>query len=837
MLIGKLGEQEILLCACDDGDVVAYYTSAIAATINAVSDYGYEESKATDSFLKPMLLRNLGKSAWGLAVHTQGRLIAASCNSHNITVFSFALKLPEFGLEEYGNDRLQEIILRRERDTEYRLTGHRFNIPNISFLNSDSDLEGRYLVSTDLTGVILLWDLHQRKTIEKINSRSSPDFLSQRMGWSVVCVVPASARCANSSEELLGCEAHRNFRRFLDISASRLLLRDSALHPPARHEGTARNRANANRQTQDASYAADAPEDVIAEESEGDAQDQEDEEEEDDESARRSQAAVRDSIREFAAAFNVTADAQHPPIDVDEVLRMSESDLYLEDTDDEVDYEDELDDDGFDIPDESNRVYISRPGPSGYHQVEQVPQEIATARQMVNAMSRAQPRVQPRPPIHPPTSVPTIDDWLLGVVNAPRPQTQTWQRLPPPTHALFPMHSEINRLHEFVPYTMPRDIMDRPANDVLGMPDDVNRIPNAPHASSLAIPEIQERPTTEAQNESPRQVSNSAQNHNIDFLELSTLFPPESSTLFFDDIDTSTFDPTAFHGPPRNRNSVGPMGHRSTYNGNIATNRLEILRTPRQSEPMFLGGNENTSMRENIRQYTNSADSPPRVKVRPPLPTPAELPFAIFHTGMDFADLYRPPFSHPSIITCNDPCHQHVTPTFDHLSDLDRLNMTHYIPELSIVITASPIGRAAIFTITRGITPAAPPSGSHRLRPGLELKSRDEGQDRVAMRLDWVIPFASQEARGERPAKPLVGIATAPLQGLDEPPEFDYDGKKLPGRVNRRGKDRWRLFLTYEDQTVLSYELWRESDGSVSATYPGNGKGKWLGGLEDHLYF
>ena len=44
------------------------------------------------------------------------------------------------------------------------LTGHANNIPNISFLNDDS---GRWLTGTDIDGVVILWDVHTQRMVEK----------------------------------------------------------------------------------------------------------------------------------------------------------------------------------------------------------------------------------------------------------------------------------------------------------------------------------------------------------------------------------------------------------------------------------------------------------------------------------------------------------------------------------------------------------------------------------------------------------------------------------------------------------------------------------------------
>jgi len=108
------------------------------------------------------------------------------------------------------------------------------------------------------------------------------------------------------------------------------------------------------------------------------------------------------------------------------------------------------------------------------------------------------------------------------------------------------------------------------------------------------------------------------------------------------------------------------------------------------------------------------------------------------------------------------------------LHHFDRLNMFAVIPELSLVVVASQIGRAALITLTR-----------------LEDDFSSHGPV-VMFRLDLILPLKVHED-GNRPNVTLAGLAVAPLQG----------------KVGRR----WRLLMHYVNHTVLSYELFRK-DGT-----------------------
>lgn len=77
----------------------------------------------------------------------------------------------------------------------------------------------------------------------------------------------------------------------------------------------------------------------------------------------------------------------------------------------------------------------------------------------------------------------------------------------------------------------------------------------------------------------------------------------------------------------------------------------------------------------------------------------------------------------------------------------DRFNMVKYVPELGIVVAASQKGRVAIITITW------------------------QEEIGTSFRLDWIVPFFTQEMTDERPMVPLLGIAVSPMPGFEIPPD------------------------------------------------------------------
>ncbi|TGO49217.1 hypothetical protein BCON_0217g00180 [Botryotinia convoluta] len=85
MIIGNLGNKEILLFCCDDGDVTAYYTDLLAKELQQTVEC--TASSIPIGSTQPFFLENVGISAWGIAIHQKSRLIAVSSNKQEVTVF------------------------------------------------------------------------------------------------------------------------------------------------------------------------------------------------------------------------------------------------------------------------------------------------------------------------------------------------------------------------------------------------------------------------------------------------------------------------------------------------------------------------------------------------------------------------------------------------------------------------------------------------------------------------------------------------------------------------------------------------------------------------------
>lgn len=171
--VDYLGQDEIILITCDDGDVIGYRTEEIQRVLDkraesSDDDQGFQIEDPVRTFLH----RNVGDSAWGLAIHREARMIAISANTHKVTVIAYALAQETESLNEScsSSDSDMEGCPEEEDPADFpypRRQDHvitlcaRHNIPAVSFNNSGDDPAGRWLSSSSINGEASIWDLHQ----------------------------------------------------------------------------------------------------------------------------------------------------------------------------------------------------------------------------------------------------------------------------------------------------------------------------------------------------------------------------------------------------------------------------------------------------------------------------------------------------------------------------------------------------------------------------------------------------------------------------------------------------------------------------------------------------
>jgi hypothetical protein len=189
VITGMLGEREVVVAGYDNGDVVAYDVRDVLAEVLRIGKLrsiaarkGSASPSQPRSTTKPFLHENVGKSAWGLAVHRQSRLIAVSSNHREITVFAVALHGDHVGPATCeGCTHVKKQVQQRRRTWQIviALGQGADNIPNVSFLE-DEHGEADKVCGMDISGKAWIADIwnprEQCSYLRASPSSASPAF-------------------------------------------------------------------------------------------------------------------------------------------------------------------------------------------------------------------------------------------------------------------------------------------------------------------------------------------------------------------------------------------------------------------------------------------------------------------------------------------------------------------------------------------------------------------------------------------------------------------------------------------------------------------------------------
>ncbi|OBT89186.1 hypothetical protein VE02_01668 [Pseudogymnoascus sp. 03VT05] len=225
LIVGNLGTREIILCACADGDVVAYYTTPVyRATLIPPSTPPSTPPSSTPPLTPPQPAPFFHEwvtvSAWGLAIHSHSRLVAVSSNKHEVQVFAFALssaspppsRPPSPSLcRPLSNFPLVSPLPRTSpsRSANFRLCmplGARGdNIPSIAFTSTPGG-EADSVVASDIRGALWflsLWDWGVQTRIP--TSPGGVNWRREPQGWGVLVLDDKFGRAAKEVKEAFGC--------------------------------------------------------------------------------------------------------------------------------------------------------------------------------------------------------------------------------------------------------------------------------------------------------------------------------------------------------------------------------------------------------------------------------------------------------------------------------------------------------------------------------------------------------------------------------------------------------------------------------------------------------
>lgn len=239
LIVDDLGTEEILLIATDSGNITAYYTKSVEEAIRRQPYRFTTNAAGHPADVRSFFSEWVFESAWGLSIHTRARMIAVSANTpHHIpmddpcakvTVFAFALSRgnsPARGLNDDDDDGADgdrysewhewDALGEREtplRDKNYKITlagfeGHDANIPSVAFVNTQQDVSGKWLISTDIDGntkVWLIWQGLCHKNWNFAEKSIRAGWLRRREGgWAVAALDPRCFRTARAMEEFCG---------------------------------------------------------------------------------------------------------------------------------------------------------------------------------------------------------------------------------------------------------------------------------------------------------------------------------------------------------------------------------------------------------------------------------------------------------------------------------------------------------------------------------------------------------------------------------------------------------------------------------------------------------
>ncbi|KAF9879055.1 hypothetical protein CkaCkLH20_03288 [Colletotrichum karsti] len=204
---GFLGREEVLVSVYDDGSVFAWYIRPMAEYVDHASSDCHCKFPIPTHFFSD----NVGKSAWGIAVHQKSRLIAISSNRFEVTVFAFGLsRLPE-AMERRSRplDYCESSVLKRKRNWRIVVPlgdgGH--NIPNVALWDDDEGFAEK-VVAIDINGTVWVMDIWKVGTAavripHRANLPGQWNFRNP-MGWGVAVLPYESFLTAYNATDLLG---------------------------------------------------------------------------------------------------------------------------------------------------------------------------------------------------------------------------------------------------------------------------------------------------------------------------------------------------------------------------------------------------------------------------------------------------------------------------------------------------------------------------------------------------------------------------------------------------------------------------------------------------------
>ncbi|KAK5000480.1 hypothetical protein LTR66_000679 [Elasticomyces elasticus] len=277
LVVEFLGNDEVLAVVRDDGDVQAYRVREIFEAVQRRKHPVQQLASVADE-VAPFFERNVDASAWGLAIHSEARMIAVSSNHHQVTIFIFALVQNTHAEHRQVDVVTEEVVYtdsnpqnvpplspaNRQTSQIRTILGLTTNVPDIAFCNNDRDPLGRWLATTDISGYTKIWDIHRLVLHEGFTTtpdgrRLRDGFDAANAGWGVMFLDTKSFAAVTNVDDALGLYGAGKRVSFardwcLDITDARLDVNDAGKWFVPGHErrtGTDNNVSAAARASND----------------------------------------------------------------------------------------------------------------------------------------------------------------------------------------------------------------------------------------------------------------------------------------------------------------------------------------------------------------------------------------------------------------------------------------------------------------------------------------------------------------------------------------------------------------------------------------------------------
>ena len=222
LVVELFGTEEVIAVVRDDGDVDAFLTRHIVQAIEIRKERGSTIGTEGDE-IRPFFQSNVGISAWGLAIHTEARILATSSNAHEVRIFKFGL-LQTDDSEVASNENGQgsphhdtdptKAHYQRKTDVTYQVLNGETNIPYITFCNTGDDPDARWLLTTDISGVCRVMDLHTLEAVQAFRfgrsfaTAHTGGFDRLNAGWAVMFLDRRCFRIERDTYAALGGDEH-----------------------------------------------------------------------------------------------------------------------------------------------------------------------------------------------------------------------------------------------------------------------------------------------------------------------------------------------------------------------------------------------------------------------------------------------------------------------------------------------------------------------------------------------------------------------------------------------------------------------------------------------------